>query len=57
MSLYFILLALSMINDPCAKMRVPDVIKNINVEVFNLMSRNNETRHINGMRRLSVNVD
>ena len=34
------------INDPYAKMRVPDVIKNINVEVFNLMSRTNETRHI-----------
>ena len=27
-------------------MRVPDTIKNINVKVFNLMSRTNETRHI-----------
>ena len=27
-------------------MCVPDVIKNINVKVFNLMSRTNETRHI-----------
>ena len=34
------------INDPYAKMCVPDVIKNINVGVFNLMSRTNETRHI-----------
>ena len=34
------------INDPYAKMCVPDVIKTINVEVFNLMSRTNETRHI-----------
>ena len=25
---------------------VPDVVKNINVKVFNLMSRTNETRHI-----------
>ena len=33
------------INDPYAKMCVPDVIKNINVKVFNLMSRTNETRH------------
>ena len=33
-------------NDPYAKMCVPDVIKNINVKVFNLMSRTNETRHI-----------
>ena len=34
------------INDPYAKMCVPDVIKNLNVKVFNLMSRTNETRHI-----------
>ena len=25
---------------------VPDVVKNLNVKVFNLMSRINETRHI-----------
>ena len=34
------------INDPYAKMSVPDVVKNLNVKVFNLMSRTNETRHI-----------
>ena len=34
------------INDPCAKLCVPDVIKSINVKVFNLVSRNNETRHM-----------
>ena len=34
------------INDPYAKLCVPDVVKNINVRVFNLMSRSNETRHI-----------
>ena len=34
------------INDPYAKMCVPDVVKNINVKVFNLMSRTNGTRHI-----------
>ena len=34
------------INDPCAKICVPDTIKNINVKVFNLMSRTNETGHI-----------
>ena len=33
------------INDPYAKIRVPDIIKNINVKVFNQMSRANETRH------------
>ena len=34
------------INDPYAKMCVPDNINNINVKVFNLMSKTNETRHI-----------
>ena len=33
------------INDPYAKICVPDVVKNLNVKVFNLMSRTNETRH------------
>ena len=34
------------INDPCAKMCVTDVIKNLNVKVFSLMSTTNKTRHI-----------
>ena len=34
------------INDPYAKLCVPDTIKNINVKVLNVMSRTNETRHI-----------
>ena len=34
------------INDPYAKICVPYNIKNINVKIFNLMSRTNETRHI-----------
>ena len=33
------------INDPYAKLCVPDVVKNSNAKVFNLMSRTNETRH------------
>ena len=33
------------INDPYAKTCVPDTIKNINIKVFNLMSRTNEARH------------
>ena len=33
-------------NDPYAKICVPDIIKNLNVKVFNLMSRANETSHI-----------
>ena len=36
----------SNINDPYAKLCVPDIIKNVNVMVFNLMSRINETRQI-----------
>ena len=34
------------INDPYTKICVPDVVKDLNVKVFNLMSRTNETRHI-----------
>ena len=34
------------INDPYAKICVPDVVKDLNVKVFNLTSRTNETRHI-----------
>ena len=35
---------------------VSDVVKNLIVKVFNLMSKTNEIRHI-GMKRVSVNVD
>ena len=34
------------INDSYAKICVPDVVKDLNVKVFNLMLRTNETRHI-----------
>ena len=34
------------INDPYAKMCVPDVAKDLNVKVFDLMSRANETKNI-----------
>ena len=34
------------INDPYAKMCVPDVVKILNIKVFNLMSRTIETWHI-----------
>ena len=33
------------INDLYAKICVPDVVKNFNVNVFNIMSRTNEARH------------
>ena len=32
------------INDPYAKICVPDVVKKLNVKVFNLMSRTNESK-------------
>ena len=34
------------INNPYTKIYVPDVIKDLNVKVFHLMSRTNETRFI-----------
>ena len=34
------------INDPYAKVFFPDVVKNMNIKVFNPISRINETRHI-----------
>ena len=47
----------SNINDPYAKLCVPDIIKSINVKVFNLMSRINETRQIICMKLVNVFVD
>ena len=34
------------INDPNAKIYLPDDVKDLNVKVFNLMSRANERKHI-----------
>ena len=47
------------IKDPYAKNCGPDPVKDLNVKVFNLMSRNNETRHIkwHGMKLVSAYVD
>ena len=52
MNLYFILLVLKQVNAVVVvtismiQICVPDVVKNLNVKVFNLMSRTNEARHI-----------
>ena len=55
MSLCFFLLVLEQvnavgssnnINDSYTKLCVPNVVKNLNAKVFHLMSRTNETRHI-----------
>ena len=52
-TLYFILLVLKQVNavtnvtiSIIRVPSVPDIIKKLNVKVFNLMSRTNETRHI-----------
>ena len=45
------------INDPYAKMCVSDLVENLNVKVFNLISRKNETRHIKLHKLVNVNVD
>ena len=45
------------INDPYAKVCDPDTAKDLNVTVFNLMSRTNETRHIKWHEILSAYVD
>ena len=37
------------INDPYAKICVPDIVKNLNVKVFNLMWRSNETKSIKSL--------
>ena len=34
------------INNPYVKLCVPDIVNSLNVRTFNLMSRTNETRHI-----------
>ena len=45
------------INYPYAKVYVPDVVKKLNVKMFNLISRTNETRDIEWHEAVSVNVD
>ena len=45
------------IKNPYAKTCVLDVIKDLNVKIFNLMSRINETRFIEWHEHLTVNVD
>ena len=34
------------INDPFSQLFVPDVVKNMNIKVFNQMSRTNEAKYI-----------
>ena len=55
MSLYFILLVLKPVNVAAVviiltihmqKKCVPDAVKDLNLKVFNLISRTNETRHV-----------
>ena len=65
MSLYFILLILKQINAVTVVIIlitpmqncVFHVVKNLNVKVFNLLSRTNEMRHIKWHEHVNVNVD
>ena len=45
------------VNDPYAKICVPNAVKDLNIRVFNIMSRTKETRQKNGMKRARLNVD
>ena len=45
------------INHPYAKVYVSDVVKILNVKVFNLMSRTNETRFIECLELVNVSVN
>ena len=45
------------INSPYTKLCVPDVVKNLNVKMFNLVSGTNETRRIEWHKPVSVNID
>ena len=45
------------VNNSYAKVCIPDTVKDLNVRVFNLMSRTNETRHIKWHELVSAYVD
>ena len=45
------------ITNPYAKFCFPDVLRNLNIKVFNLMSRTNETRYIKLHESVNVSVD
>ena len=45
------------INNPYAKLCLPDAVKNLNAKVFNLISRTHETRYIEWYETYNVNVD
>ena len=47
MSLYFILTgSCNYINNPYAKFCVPDVVKDMNIKVFDLLSKTNKTTYV-----------
>ena len=44
------------INDPMAKLCVPDIVKDMNIKVFNMLSWINETRKMYGTKLVNVYV-
>ena len=45
------------ISDPYAKLCVPNIVKDIQVKLLNLMSRTNEKDIQNDMKPVNINVD
>ena len=45
------------INVPCAKICVPDVVKDLNIKVFNSMPRTNETKNIKRYETCKCGLD
>ena len=45
------------INDPYAKLCYPDVVKNVNIKVFNVVSTNNKKDIEDGIKLVNLNLD
>ena len=45
------------IDNPLSKLCVPDVVKNLKVKIFNLVSGTNETRRTEWHKHVNVSVD
>ena len=43
--------------DPMARLCVPNIIKNVNMKVYNFLMRLNETRNVCGMKVVNACVD
>ena len=55
--LYFIHIMCNTFEDPMARLCVPNIIKNVNMKVYNFLMRLNETRNVCGMKVVNACVD